>query len=353
MAGVTYPETLDAAWRTHLAPRDDGAPTVVSAFAGCGGSSLGYSMAGYRELLAIEWDDVAVEAFRANFPDVPVYHDDIAALTGEECLRLAGVGAGGLDVLDGSPPCQGFSVAGQRVLDDPRNQMFRHYVRLLRCLRPRVFVMENVAGMVRGKMRLVFVEILRELRASGYSVSARLLNAMYFGVPQDRRRVIFVGVREDLDAEPSHPVAASLPLSASAAIEDVRLPESERTMLLAAGDRYESYREWHRIPWGKNRTVLGYRNGFTAWRWHPNDPGQTVTKNDASLSISGSMHWDERRRFGVGEYKRFGAFPDAFWLPDDWSRANTLIGNSVPPLFMRAIAQHIRSAILDRVTVAV
>ncbi len=193
-----YPAHLEACWREHLAPRPPDAPTVVSLFAGCGGSSLGYSMAGYRELLAVEWDDHAVETFRLNFPDVPVYHGDIGKLSVEECLRLAGVTPGELDVLDGSPPCQGFSTAGRRRMDDGRNQLFKEYVRLLRGLRPKVLVMENVSGMVKGKMKLIFVEILRELKASGYHVEARLMNAMYFGVPQSRERMIFIGVREDL-----------------------------------------------------------------------------------------------------------------------------------------------------------
>ena len=155
-------------------------------------------MAGFRELLAVEWDEHAVETFKANFPDVPVWRGDIAKLSIEECLRLTGLQPGELDVLDGSPPCQGFSTAGRRKMDDGRNQLFQEYVRLLRGLRPKVLVMENVSGMVKGKMKLIFVEILRELKASGYKVSARLMNAMYFGVPQSRERMIFIGVREDL-----------------------------------------------------------------------------------------------------------------------------------------------------------
>ena len=83
-------------------------------------------------------------------------------------------------------------------MDDGRNQLFREYVRLLRGLKPKAFVMENVSGMVKGKMKLIFAEIMRELKASGYYVSARRMNAMYFGVPQSRQRMIFIGVREDL-----------------------------------------------------------------------------------------------------------------------------------------------------------
>lgn len=90
------------------------APTFVSTFAGCGGSSLGWKTSGFRELLAVEWDKTAVAAFRLNFPGVPVWDGDIRELTVEEALRLAGVAPGELDVLDGSPPCQGFSTAGKR-----------------------------------------------------------------------------------------------------------------------------------------------------------------------------------------------------------------------------------------------
>jgi DNA (cytosine-5)-methyltransferase 1 len=193
-----YRAHLEACWQEHMKPKARNSPTVVSLFAGCGGSSLGYSMAGYRELLAVEWDDHAIETFKANFPDVPVYHGDIAKLSVEEALRITGLKPGELDVLDGSPPCQGFSTAGKRKMDDGRNQLFREYIRLLRGFQPKVLIMENVSGMVKGKMKLIFVEILKELKTSGYHVSARLMNAMYYGVPQSRQRMIFVGVREDL-----------------------------------------------------------------------------------------------------------------------------------------------------------
>jgi DNA (cytosine-5)-methyltransferase 1 len=193
---TNYPAHLEACWREHLQPRDPDAPTVISLFAGCGGSSLGYSMAGFRELLAVEWDDHAVETFSLNFPDVPVWHGDIGKLSVDECLRIAKLKPGELDVLDGSPPCQGFSTAGKRRMDDGRNTLFREYVRLLRGLQPKVLIMENVSGMVKGRMKIIFVEILKELKASGYHVSALLMNAMYYGVPQSRQRMIFVGVQK-------------------------------------------------------------------------------------------------------------------------------------------------------------
>lgn len=180
-------------------------PTVVSTFAGCGGSSLGYKMAGYECKLAVEWDDNAAETYRLNFPQTTLFHGDIAKLSDEMALRMSGLRQGELDVFDGSPPCQGFSTAGKRQIDDPRNQLFREYVRLLRAFRPRAFVMENVSGMVKGHMRTLFAEILGDLKSCGYVVRARLLNAAWYGVPQSRERMIFIGVREDLGVDPTHP----------------------------------------------------------------------------------------------------------------------------------------------------
>jgi site-specific DNA-cytosine methylase len=208
-----YPALLNEAWAQAHAPRAANAPTVISTFAGCGGSSLGYHMAGFRELLAVEWEQNAADTFRLNFPHVPLYHGDIAKLSVDECLRLAGVKPGELTVFDGSPPCQGFSTSGKREIGDARNQLFREYCRLLEGLRPRAFVMENVSGMVKGDFKIVFAEILRTLKRCGYRVKARLLNAMFFGVPQSRERMIFIGVRDDLGVEASHPAGWSEPVS--------------------------------------------------------------------------------------------------------------------------------------------
>lgn len=311
-----YVQRLNAAWIDHLAPRALDAPTVVSTFAGCGGSSLGYSMAGFRELLAVEWDQNAVDTFRLNFPDVPVYHGDIANLSVDECLRMTGLQPSELDVFDGSPPCQGFSTAGKRNLDDPRNGLFREFVRLLRGLQPKVFVMENVSGMVKGKMKLVFVEILKELKASGYRVSARLLNAMYFHVPQSRQRMIFIGVRDDLQVEPSHPGATSnapCALCAVAGIQDDINPYGPRKFNQAM--RFLTHHE----------------------------PSCTLTKSEVPGS---DLPWAGDRRIGAKGAARIASFPDDFQFAGKWTDAINRIGNSVPPLFMRAIAEHIRAHIL-------
>lgn len=321
-----YPVFLESCWQEHLQPRVENAPTVISTFAGAGGSSLGYSMAGFRELLAVEWDNNAVATFRLNFPDVPVYHGDIAKLTVEEVLQRTGLQPGELDVFDGSPPCQGFSTAGKRNFYDDRNQLFREYVRLLRGLRPKVFVMENVSGMVKGKMKLAFAEILRELKASGYQVSARLLNAMYFNVPQSRQRMIFVGVRDDLGIAPSHPEAESVPVCAvccTMGIVDVVTNSAKIRAFNTAQRKLQHHK-----------------------------PSPTL---DANALVPGSTApFDlEGVRIGAERYAIIGSYPTNFTFAGTWKNKMVRIGNSVPPLFMRSIALHVRREILGKVPVLV
>jgi DNA (cytosine-5)-methyltransferase 1 len=313
---------------------------VISTFSGCGGSSTGYVWAGGKVLLAVEWDDNAVETYRLNYPDTPIYHGDIAKLTVDEALRLTGLNPGELDILDGSPPCQGFSTAGKRMIDDPRNQLFREYVRLLRGLRPKVFVMENVSGMVKGKMKLVFAEILRELKASGYVVSARLMNTMYFGVPQSRERLIFIGVREDLGIAPTHPRGTMRTVTVreafrSVEIEDVPTP----TGTVIAG-------YLPRVPKGGNMASLaGYgQDNLVRPRW--DFPSPTVRKDAALTGYGCFIHPDIDRFLSTAEYKRLGSYPDSFRFAGSYIQAKMRIGNSVPPRFMQAIAEHIRNHIL-------
>ena len=337
-----YPAYLEARWQEHLASRADDAPTVISTFAGCGGSSLGYSMAGFRELLAVEWDDNAVKTFKLNFPDVPVYHGDIARLSVAQCLEMTNLLPGQLDVLDGSPPCQGFSITGKREFDDERNQLFREYVRLLRGLHPKVFVMENVSGMVKGKMKLIFAEILRELKASGYQVSARLLDAVYFGVPQFRERLIFIGVRDDLKIMPSHPAAQTIPITVGEAWQEVRdenAPHLSPKLASFIG----------KIPvWGDGGDVFRNRTHFSTVRLDMQRPSRTLTKNSYG-SFACHVHPNGQRAITTAEAKRIASFPDSYQFPGNYKESIECMGNCVPPLFMRAIARHIRSEILSRV----
>jgi DNA-cytosine methyltransferase len=428
-----------------VAGRKPHSPTVVSLFAGGGGSSMGYRAAGYDVRLAVEWAKYPAAAYRLNFPNTLVYEGDVSKLTVDNALSMARLGPSELDVLDGSPPCQGFSTAGKRDLTDPRNSLFKEYARLLAGLRPRAFVMENVSGMVKGKMRWVFREALRELKACGYRVSCRLLDAKWFGVPQSRKRVIFIGLREDLCIDPSHPIAEREPISVGYAcpwlggfahVAGERAPGSHwkphnkafdvqrdaagvlskssgsyvaRDACMQAPDlhatvaklaermrpgengsqhrRDGSWRdrqivdpsrpspsitktaEFNGLMWLMVRPRSNYlqspalskRFQELASKLMPGKSAKTVDPSTSSPTVRSygsfghdlvflSTH-DKPRGLSVGEVMRLCSFPDEYRFPEsgaarkDWADAWAVCGNSVPPMFMRAIAAHVRAVL--------
>ncbi|KXU94174.1 hypothetical protein CR51_27265 [Caballeronia megalochromosomata] len=344
---MAYPDRLNEAWAAHLAPRGPNAPTVVSTFAGCGGSSLGYSMAGFEERLAVEWSEKQAASFRANFPNVPLYLGDIAALTDDEALRMAKLVPGQLDVFDGSPPCQGFSTAGSRKFDDGRNQLFLEFLRLLRAFKPKAFVMENVRGMVIGKMRVIFADIMKQLKDAGYRVSARILVAGHYGVPQMRPRMILVGIRNDLApvAQPSHP----LPFAIAPTVREawhglVNTPEE------CAVARFGENRIVHRLlyrmaPGESGDKYHPNKQLYGLHRLDPDKPSPTLLRNGGAGGACEACHPSEHRRITIAEAKRLASFPDAFVLRGSFEERWAAIGNCVPPMFMRAIASHVRRLI--------
>lgn len=286
-----------------------GNPTVISTFAGTGGSSLGYKWAGFHELLAIDFDPHAVECFKLNFPDVPVWLRDIKTVSGAEILDFCKIKRGDLDVFDGSPPCQGFSTAGRREVTDPRNDLFKHYVRLIEELHPKVFVMENVSGMIKGTMKGKFIEIMKTLKSLDYRVSAKLMNAKYYGVPQSRERVIFIGVRNDFMRDPVFPKPSNPIHNVVSIIPDVIGTRSDR-----------------RNP------------------WMPLSAGVcTITKTEFDGIFKTRTG---TRSATIEEIKKICSFPDNWVLIGSRSQKWARLGNAVMPKFMQAIAETIRKEIL-------
>jgi DNA (cytosine-5)-methyltransferase 1 len=336
-----YPAILDQAWQDHLAPRAVDAPTVVSLFAGCGGSSLGYSMAGFRELLAVEWDDHAAGCLRRNFPHTTVIHADVTTVD----PGVLPIPPGKLDVLDGSPPCQGFSLAGKLRLDDPRNFLFREYVRLLRAWRPRVFVMENVSSLGTGRRVRILAEVLDELRAAGYTTTARELLASYYQVPSRRRRLVIVGTRRDLKIPPSHPAPFSSEITFSQAVSGLPaiglLTEiNNRHALLAPHVAPGEYGRHVLTRGGRKPSYYGLCR--VAW----DAPGPTVTKSHRAQFL----HPRYNRVLGHRELCRVQSFPDDYdWADSTYEQIQARLGNNVPPLLMRAIGRHLRNLLAEAV----
>ena len=191
--------------------------TVASTFSGCGGSSTGYRMAGFKVLWASEFIDEARRTYLENAaPYTIVDGRDIRNVKPQDILTAIKMQPGDLDLFDGSPPCSAFSTAGKREAgwgtvkkysdkSQRVDDLFFEYVRLIDGIQPKVFVAENVSGLVKGTAKGYFLEILAKLKGCGYRVSCRVLDAKWLGVPQARQRTIFVGVREDLKLDPVHP----------------------------------------------------------------------------------------------------------------------------------------------------
>jgi len=305
-------------------------------FAGCGGSSLGYKYAGFKELLAIEWDDNAVKTFQLNFPDVPIWQKDIKEITGQEIINSLGIKKGELDLLDGSPPCQGFSTAGKRIVSDGRNDLVNENIRLIEELEPKVFVIENVSGMIKGKMKGLFIQYMKKMKSLNYQVKCKLMNAKYYNVPQSRQRVIFIGVRNDLGIEPSYPEGNNKLITVKEAIGYLPLgkPGKHEPQVIEA---------WYKSKPGQSlRKASRYVGSFQSCRLNPNKPSRTQIR--AHLN----WHYTIPRQLTIQETAILQGFPENYKFAGSISNNKERIGNSVPPLFMKAIAEHIRINILEK-----
>lgn len=170
-------------------------PTAISLFAGAGGCSLGFQQAGFDVRFATDIDRDAVESYRRNFPETPCEAADVRELGPEMLLNKVDLRPGELDVLLGGPPCQGFSSAGMKSSDDPRNSLIRHYVRLLEGIRPKWFVMENVEGLLTNDGGGHVRDAVAAFLGAGYSVNLEKIYAQGYGLPQRRKRVLIVGNR--------------------------------------------------------------------------------------------------------------------------------------------------------------
>jgi len=316
---------------------------VASTFSGAGGSSLGYRMAGFDVVYASEFVEAARDTYAANWPGATLDPRDIREVTADDLLRLAGVAAGELDILDGSPPCAAFSNAGRRaevwgkvrkysdtsqVVDD----LFSEFVRILRGVQPKVFVAENVAGLADGVARGYFKEILGELKSSGYRVAARIVDSQWLGVPQARRRLIFLGVRDDLGLDPRHPAPQPHRYSILDAIGDLVPTEAE-----LAENRIGKYAVGH--EWDKMREGEGKSDKYFSMSLPDfNKPMPTVQASHGQPGIAAAFHSREKRRFTIRECQRLCSFPDDFILTGTYVQQWERLGRAVPPLMMKAVA---------------
>jgi DNA (cytosine-5)-methyltransferase 1 len=176
----------------------DRRPIGIDLFAGAGGMSLGFEQAGFDIAAAVEIDPIHAAVHHFNFPKTAVLARSIVGLSGQDLRDIAGIGRMSVDVVFGGPPCQGFSLIGRRMLDDERNQLVKEFVRLVAELGAKTFVLENVKGLTIGKHRIFLEALIETFNDLGYRVRIpwRVLNAMNYGVPQDRQRLFLLGAKQ-------------------------------------------------------------------------------------------------------------------------------------------------------------
>ena len=321
---------------------------VASTFSGAGGSSTGYRIAGFKVVWANEFVQRARTTYKANWPDTLVDHRDIRAITPASFFSDTGLSQGELDVLDGSPPCVSFSASGSREASwgvvrkysdttQRTDDLFLEYARLLKGIQPKVFVAENVSGLVRGYALGYFKEIIAKLQSCGYRVAARTLDAQALGVPQIRKRLIFIGVREDLGVEPVHPK----PLPYKYTISDA-VPYIVRYTYRARMEKDHFFRyhaKLHPIT-----TVVAL--GLGSWVY-------SVTRDDpAQKFLDGSDEPKHPEHFTINEIKALCSFPPDYKLTGNYKQQWERLGRAVPPLMMYQVAKTVREQILDRVAKA-
>lgn len=362
-------------------------PIGVDLFAGAGGLSLGFEQAGFDIAAAVEIDPIHCATHEYNFPESKTICASVVDLTGGKIRQLANIGEDEIDVVFGGAPCQGFSMIGKRALDDVRNQLVSHYVRLVRELQPKYCVFENVKGLTLGKHAQFLSELIEELGTSGYKVVLpyRVLNAAKYGVPQSRERLFLIAARKD-QVMPEYPVESDANVSVSDAISD--LPDADTFLALATADtvkvEWKTESEYARRLRGmlSDSTDYSYTRVFdpnmltcslltehtavSKARFLATPPGKTEsisrflrlhpdglcnTLRAGTDSARGAhtsprpIHPVHARVLTVREAARLHSYPDWFRLHATKWHGFRQIGNSVPPLLGRAVASSVIKAL--------
>lgn len=335
--------------------------TAIDLFAGCGGCTVGLKRAGFNVLAAVEIDEVAKRVYELNHPTVQFWHCDIANVTGLQLFERLALRQGGLDLLAGCPPCQGFSsvrtLNGKRNVEDSRNELIFHFERLVRELLPKAVMLENVPGLSKDWRLNRFASSLREL---GYSTESAVLNAADYGVPQRRRRFILLASRYGS-------VPWAQPVRVRRTVRDAigelkRAGKSGDSVHDIAEQRTPAIKALIRlIPKdGGSRTDLpdeyqlechkrcnGFKDIYGRMAWDNVAP--TLTTGCFNPSRGRFLHPVEHRAITMREAALLQSFPSRYRFPAELgkTRLAMLIGNALPPEFVARHARQIRRLLVS------
>lgn len=376
-------------------------PIGIDLFAGAGGMSLGFEQAGFDVAAAVEIDPIHCAVHKFNFPRTTVIPYSVANLTGDQIRCLARLEGKQIDCVFGGPPCQGFSLIGHRVLEDPRNSLVRHFVRIVSELDATSFVFENVKGLTLGPQRAFLDELVEAFNSTGYEVRLpwRVLDAANFGVPQHRQRLILLGAKRGTRL-PDYPLAITNPADGKRDVPGLPkgpscfdalgdLPDAEDFATLADIDAVKTaaYKKpssyaaemrcltnnaWHfgavRV-WNPEILTSSARTAhsdISKRRFSETNEGDVepisrffkLPSNGLSNTLRAGtdgargaftsprpIHYKHNRCITVREMARLHGFPDWFRMHSTKWHGARQIGNAVPPPLARAIASELMSAL--------
>jgi len=356
---------------------------VLSTFAGGGGSSTGYRLAGGKILAINEFVPEAQNTYKENYPNTLIIPGDIKKLTGKDFMINTGLKPGELDLLDGSPPCSAFSMAGsvshgkgnthadafkkKKQYSDIKGvenveDLFFEFLRIANELKPKVIIGENVEGLTMGEAKEYFHKIQNTFEDIGYLVVADVLNASYFGVPQARKRTFFIGVREDVAEKVGinfmtmyqlYPEKNKEQTTLGEAINDIINEDQEELdyLIKAIGPDKAVGKTLIKMPKDPDKVLTGmdyHEKGhhFNLKRCSLRKPSPTITAMGNLAGVAGTCHPLEDRKFTIKELKRIMSLPEDFKLTGQHKQQSERIGRMVPPLMMKALAESVYNKVL-------
>jgi DNA (cytosine-5)-methyltransferase 1 len=328
--------------------------TCISFFAGVGGGCIGAKMAGGEVLAVNEFIDEAQRVYKINFPDAKVDGRDVRDVDGVELLKSVGLKKGELDVLLGSPPCSSFSTVGKReegwgevkAYSDKKQRtddLFGEFARVLKEMQPKTFVAENVASLLEGKAKYLFGSpqfdmfpeesngvvaekdtIFHQLTEAGYQIRYEVLNSKDFGNPQSRKRLIIVGVRNDIKKEIKFPIPHYSP--------KITLKEAFKYVKNTQKDLDDSNIEKYAVYQASLDTKPGEKSEkyFSLIKQQPDKYAGTLTQTAGCLSAASIVHW-ENRKFTVPEATRIMGFPKDIYLGETYPNRIERLGRAITP----------------------
>lgn len=362
--------------------------SVIDLFAGCGGFSIGFERAGFRVTKAVEIDSQIAHTYSINHANVIMFNEDIGKIDNKNNFVR-----GEAEVIIGGPPCQGFSMAGARIrkngfIEDPRNYLFKHYVNVVKIVRPKVFVFENVKGILSMKNGEIFREIVntfsnpKNFDGDHYAISYKIAKAVEFGIPEKRERVIIIGVLNkkidfrEVEQTTKNQILQKYPfffdkVTVGDAITGLPLPTKDgiiknphpinqyQEYICSKGETLANHKatthttvalkRMHQIKDGQNWTSLEeeihsvHSGAYGRMSW--NEPSATITTRFDTPSGGRFTHPEEDRTITPREAARLQSFPDDFVFYGSKSSICKQIGNAVPPKLSFFIANLINNII--------